>query len=251
MLSVIKNEKGYITEIQHYFAGDYKTLDQLKFVVENNKPAYVIKTFTQLYLQREAYRPIQEAERRYAELLNQNKKTITIEEKINDETITQEIEVVNLTSIPKEAKELEEQYPHLKKFRENVLNNTEPEYEEPQVEVKPNDEVKEVLIQYCKLWAKRKICAFVLNKDEYQLTEEDYQRAIIKQMNYQADSQKLLLKLASGEKLSKKEKQELNTLLQAKERIDHYRQKSNEVEEKIKNATTVEELLSAIDELNE
>lgn len=243
MLTIIRDDKGNPICVEFsLFALVRKTFDQLNLVVNQIRPVNVIKTFVQAVCFDHVCRQIEEVEENYASILNQNTKKI----QQGDETIT----VLDLENPPETVNEIEEKYPYLKKFRETGDYSYLPEAKLPD-----NDSFKtqlnSILVKYCKLWAKKKIAAIVLNKPENEITQDDIERAIIKQINYQNDGSTLILKKANGETLTAEEEEYLNRLLDGKQRIDQVRDKSNQVEDAILAAQTLDELLAALSSLGE
>ena len=133
------NNKLYVTNLIVVPDADYKTIDNLRLVIQQKKPLYVIKTFLEKAIKGEYYQQIYQVENRYVELLNQNKKVIDIDD-------STQVEVIDLENVPEEVLEIEEKFPHLKTFRE-TLEYTPPEI--PDTFIPENfDEYKQLIRQY-------------------------------------------------------------------------------------------------------
>jgi len=133
------NNKLYVTNLIVVPDADYKTIDNLRLVIQQKKPLYVIKTFLEKAIKGEYYQQIYQVENRYVELLNQNKKVIDIDD-------STQVEVIDLENVPEEVLEIEEKFPHLKTFRE-TLEYTPPEI--PDTFIPENfEEYKQLIRQY-------------------------------------------------------------------------------------------------------
>jgi len=242
MLNIIRdnNENPIKVEFSLYQETTRKTFNQLNLVVNQMKPLNVVKLFTEAVCFDHVCRQIEEVEENYASILNQNTKEI----RQGDETVT----VLDLENPPEIVNELEEKYPHLKEFRETGECSYLPEAKLPDDD-SFRTQLNFILIKYCKLWTRKKIAAIVLNKPENEISQDDIERAIIKQINYQNDGSKLILKKVNGETLTTEEEEYLNQLLDGKQRIDQVRDMSNQVEDAILAAQTLDELLTALSSL--
>jgi len=242
MLTIVRDDKGNPTriELSPYQGTTRKTFDQLNLVVNQIKPLNVVKLFTEAVCFDYVCRQIEEVEEAYASSLNQNTKEV----QRGDETVT----VLDLENPPETVNEMEEKYPHLKEFRETGEYSYLPEAKLPDDE-SFRTQLNSILVKYCKLWAKKKIAAIVLNKPENEISQDDVERAIIKQINYQNDGSELVLKKANGETLTAEEEEYLNQLLDGKQRIDQVRDMSNQVEDAILAAQTLDELLAVLSSL--